>query len=88
MYVYLLNMFIDGRFTFAGIFKEQPTFYSILHARLSEILPNEDFQTIICSDGVVVESEDLLDNFEGTTFTVTVNMVELEFRVRDRHWFY
>lgn len=88
MYVYLLNMFIDGQFTFAGIFKEQPTFYSNIRARLTELLPNEDFDTIVCSDGVVVESENLLDNFEGTSFTIVVNGVELEFRVKDRHWFY
>ena len=88
MYVYMLNMFIEGRFTFAGVFKEQPTFYSNIDSCLRELLPQHNFRTIVCSDGVVVESDTLLDNFEGTSFTITVNEVELEFRVKNRHWVY
>ena len=88
MYVYFLNMFIDGRYTFVSIFKEQQTFYTNLDARLNEILEDKHSRVNVCSDGVVVESETLLDNFAGTSFTIVVNGVELEFRVKDRHWVY
>lgn len=88
MYVYFLNMFIDGRYTFVSIFKEQHTFYTNLDARLNEILEDKHSRVAVCSDGAVVESETLLDNFAGSSFTINVNGVELEFRVKDRHWFY
>lgn len=88
MYVYFLNMFIDGRYTFVSIFKEQQTFYTNLDARLNEILEDKHSRVNVCSDGVVVESETPLDNFAGTSFTIVVNGVELEFRVKNWHWVY
>jgi hypothetical protein len=81
-------MFIEGRFTFASIFEEQPMFYTNLNDELTSRLGRTDFKTILCSDGIVVECETPLENFEGTTFTITVNDVEVEFRVKNRHWVY
>lgn len=86
MYAYLLNLFIDDHYTFASPFKSQPTFYTNLSEKLHSLLPGVDFTTIICYDGVVVESETQIDYFRGMRFTILVNGVELEFRVTDNHW--
>lgn len=88
MFVYKLNMFIDDRYTFVGIFKDQPTFYQELRYALDAILETSDFDVIVCSDGVVVECETPLDTLEGHIFRIVVNEVTLEFRAANRHWFY
>lgn len=88
MFVYKLNMFINDRYTFTGIFKEQPTFYANLKEALVEILGDVDFDVIVCSDGAVVECETPQEILEGNIFTIVVNGVTLEFRAANRHWIY
>lgn len=88
MFIYKLNMFIDDRYTFVGLFKDQPTFYAELRCALDAILETSDFNVIVCSDGVVVESETPLDMLEGHIFRIVVNDVTLEFRAANRHWIY
>lgn len=83
MYAYFLKAFIDGRYTQAGLFKQQSDFNTNLPAQLGAILAGHTFRIIVCSDGVIVESAAPLDTFAGSSFTIHVNSVELEFRVSD-----
>lgn len=81
MYAYFLKMFIDDRFTKAGLFQQQSDFNTNLPAQLNTILAGHEFRIIVCSNGVIVESATQLDTFAGRSFTIDVNRVELEFRV-------
>ena len=81
MYAYFLKAFIDGRYTQAGLFKQQSDFNTNLPAQLDTILAGHTFRIIVCSDGVVVESDDEVEGFGGSSFTIRVNTVEIEFRV-------
>lgn len=81
MYAYFLKAFIDGRYTQAGLFKQQMDFNTNLPAQLDTILAGHVFRIIACSDGVIVDCEDELEGFGGSSFTIHVNSVEIEFRV-------
>jgi hypothetical protein len=81
MYAYFLKAFIDGRYTQAGLFKQQADFNANLPAQLDTILAGHEFRIIACSDGVIVECGDALEGFGGSSFTIHVNAVEIEFRV-------
>lgn len=81
MYAYFLKAFIDGRYTQAGLFKQQSDFNTNLPAQLDTILAGHEFRIIVCSDGVIVESSTPLEGFGGSSFTIRVNTIEIEFRV-------
>ena len=81
MYAYFLKAFIDGRYTRVEILKKQTDFNTNLPAQLDTILAGHEFRIIVCSDGVIVESTDEVDGFGGSSFTIRVNTVEIEFRV-------
>jgi hypothetical protein len=86
MFVYLINLFIDNHFTSVFPFKQQSTFFTTLSEKLTSILPDIEFRTIVCDDGIVIECETPIDNFRGTTFTIMINGVEMECRVVDNQW--
>lgn len=88
MFVYMLDMYIEGRYTFVSIFEGEPEFTLNLNMALEDILQGVDTKTIACCDGVVVESKNRIENFEGVSFPIWVNDTEVEFRVRNRHWVY
>jgi hypothetical protein len=81
MYAYFLKAFIDGRYTIVEILKKQADFNTNLPAHLDTIFAGHTFRIIACSDGVIVESDDELEGFGGSSFTIRVNTVEIEFRV-------
>ena len=81
MYAYFLKAFIDGRFTQVGLFKQQADFNTNFPAQLDTILAGHEFRIIVCADGVIVECADEVDGFGGSSFTIRVNTVEIEFRV-------
>lgn len=81
MYAYFLKAFIDGRYTRVEILKKQADFNTNLPAQLDAILAGHTFRIIVCSDGVIVESNDEVEGFGGSSFTILVNKVEIEFRV-------
>lgn len=81
MYAYFLKAFIDGRYTRVEILKKQADFNANLPAQLDTILAGHTFRVIACSDGVIVESDTECEEFGGSSFTIRVNTVEIEFRV-------
>jgi len=83
MYAYFLKAFIDGRYTRVEIIKNQADFNTNLPAQLDTILAGHEFRIIVCTDGVIVESNTECEGFGGSSFTIRVNTVEIEFRVKD-----
>lgn len=81
MYAYFLKAFIDGRYTRVEILKKQADFNTNLPAQLNAILTGHEFRIIVCTDGVIVESNTECEGFGGSSFTIRVNTIEIEFRV-------